>query len=70
VRWADKISEVNFFVVFQIDVKRNGVFIVFGFIYLGGFQYFVLVNKVSIYIDVSQESRPIYQTHDHHPSSR
>jgi len=30
----------------QVDFKRNGVFLVFGFVYLGGFQYFVLVNKM------------------------
>lgn len=29
----------------EIDWKRNGVFVVFGFAYLGGFQYWLMVNK-------------------------
>lgn len=29
----------------EIDWKRNGVFVLFGFSYLGGFQYFLMVNK-------------------------
>jgi len=29
----------------EIDWKRNGIFVVFGFAYLGGFQYFLMVNK-------------------------
>ena len=29
----------------EIDYKRNGIFVVFGFAYLGGFQYWLLVNK-------------------------
>jgi len=29
----------------EIDWKRNGIFIVFGFVYLGGFQYWLMVNK-------------------------
>ena len=29
----------------EIDWKRNGIFVVFGFVYLGGFQYWLMVNK-------------------------
>jgi hypothetical protein len=29
----------------EIDWKRNGIFVVFGFTYLGGFQYWLMVNK-------------------------
>mmetsp|Transcript_41745 Transcript_41745/g.97755 ORF Transcript_41745/g.97755 Transcript_41745/m.97755 type:complete len:264 (-) Transcript_41745:237-1028(-) len=29
----------------EIDWKRNGIFIVFGAAYLGGFQYWIMVNK-------------------------
>jgi hypothetical protein len=29
----------------EIDWKRNGIFIVFGFAYLGGFQYWLMINK-------------------------
>lgn len=29
----------------EVDWKRNGVFVVFGFAYLGGFQYYLMVNK-------------------------
>jgi hypothetical protein len=29
----------------QVDWKRNGVFIVFGAVYLGGFQWFILVTQ-------------------------
>lgn len=29
----------------EIDWKRNGIFVVFGFVYLGGFQYWIMVNK-------------------------
>lgn len=31
----------------EIDWKRNGIFVVFGFAYLGGFQYYIMVNKYS-----------------------
>lgn len=31
----------------EIDYKRNAIFVVFGFAYLGGFQYWLLVNKFS-----------------------
>ncbi len=44
--FTEKCNACNNFRL-QIDFKRNGVFVVFGFVYLGGFQYFVLVNKVS-----------------------
>ena len=29
----------------EIDWKRNGIFVIFGFAYLGGFQYYLMVNK-------------------------
>jgi hypothetical protein len=29
----------------EIDWKRNGIFVVFGFSYLGGFQYWLMVHK-------------------------
>ena len=29
----------------EIDWKRNGIFVSFGFVYLGGFQYWIMVNK-------------------------
>lgn len=29
----------------EIDYKRNAIFVVFGFAYLGGFQYWLMVNK-------------------------
>ncbi|KAL7498807.1 hypothetical protein ACHAWT_006664 [Skeletonema menzelii] len=29
----------------ELDWKRNGIFVVFGFAYLGGFQYWLMVNK-------------------------
>ena len=29
----------------EIDWKRNGIFVVFGFAYLGGFQYWLMVTK-------------------------
>jgi len=29
----------------EIDWKRNGIFVIFGFAYLGGFQYWLLVTK-------------------------
>jgi len=29
----------------EIDWRRNGLFVVFGFTYLGGFQYWLMVNK-------------------------
>ena len=29
----------------EIDWRRNGIFIVFGFAYLGGFQWWLLINK-------------------------
>ena len=29
----------------EIDWKRNAIFVVFGFAYLGGFQYYLMVNK-------------------------
>lgn len=31
----------------EIDWKRNFIFVVFGFAYLGAFQYWLMVNKVS-----------------------
>lgn len=31
----------------EIDWKRNAIFVVFGFAYLGGFQWYLLVNKYS-----------------------
>lgn len=31
----------------EIDYKRNAIFVVFGFAYLGGFQYWLMVNKFS-----------------------
>ena len=31
----------------ELDYKRNGIFVVFGFAYLGGFQYWLMVNKFS-----------------------
>jgi len=29
----------------EVDFKRNGIFVVFGFAYLGGFQWWIMVNK-------------------------
>jgi hypothetical protein len=29
----------------QVDWRRNGIFVVFGFAYLGGFQYYLMVHK-------------------------
>jgi hypothetical protein len=29
----------------EIDWKRNGIFVVFGFVYLGGFQWWLMVHK-------------------------
>lgn len=29
----------------EVDWKRNAIFVVFGFAYLGGFQYYLMVNK-------------------------
>lgn len=29
----------------EVDWKRNGIFVVFGFCYLGGFQWWLMVNK-------------------------
>jgi len=29
----------------EVDWKRNGIFVVFGFAYLGGFQWFLMVHK-------------------------
>lgn len=29
----------------EIDWRRNGIFVVFGFTYLGGFQWYLMVNK-------------------------
>lgn len=29
----------------EVDWRRNGIFVVFGFAYLGGFQYWLMVNK-------------------------
>ena len=29
----------------DIDWKRNGIFVVFGFVYLGGFQWYLLIHK-------------------------
>jgi hypothetical protein len=33
----------------EIDWKRNGIFVVFGFAYLGGFQYWLMVNKFNMW---------------------
>ena len=29
----------------EVDWRRNGIFVIFGFAYLGGFQYWIMVNK-------------------------
>merc|ERR1712176_1293789 len=29
----------------EVDWKRNGIFVVFGAVYLGGFQYWIMVTK-------------------------
>lgn len=29
----------------EVDWKRNGIFVIFGFAYLGGFQYWIMVTK-------------------------
>jgi hypothetical protein len=29
----------------EVDWRRNGIFVVFGFAYLGGFQYYIMVNR-------------------------
>jgi len=29
----------------EVDWRRNGIFVVFGFAYLGGFQWYLMVNK-------------------------
>lgn len=34
----------------EVDWKRNFVFVVFGFAYLGAFQYWLMVNKVNTVI--------------------
>ena len=31
----------------EVDWKRNAIFVVFGFAYLGAFQYWLMVNKVN-----------------------
>lgn len=31
----------------ELDLKRNGIFVLFGFAYLGGFQYWLMVTKFS-----------------------
>ena len=33
----------------EVDWKRNFIFVVFGFAYLGAFQYWLMVNKVRSY---------------------
>jgi hypothetical protein len=33
----------------EVDWKRNAIFVVFGFAYLGAFQYWLMVNKVINY---------------------
>lgn len=38
----------------EIDYKRNGIFVVFGFAYLGGFQYWLMVNKFSKWFPTRQ----------------
>ena len=38
----------------EIDWKRNGIFVVFGFAYLGGFQYWLMVNKFSKWFPTRQ----------------
>ena len=34
----------------EVDWKRNAIFVVFGFAYLGAFQYWLMVNKVNTII--------------------
>jgi len=38
----------------EIDYKRNGIFVFFGFAYLGGFQYWLMVNKFSKWFPTRQ----------------
>ncbi len=38
----------------EVDLKRNGIFVVFGFAYLGGFQYWLMVNKFSKWFPTRQ----------------
>ena len=38
----------------EMDWKRNGIFVVFGFAYLGGFQYWLMVNKFSKWFPTRQ----------------
>lgn len=38
----------------EIDYKRNAIFVVFGFAYLGGFQYWLMVNKFSKWFPTRQ----------------
>lgn len=38
----------------EIDWKRNGIFVFFGFAYLGGFQYWLMVNKFSKWFPTRQ----------------
>eukprot|EP00584_Thalassiosira_punctigera_P007855 CAMPEP_0172533890 /NCGR_PEP_ID=MMETSP1067-20121228/6444_1 /TAXON_ID=265564 ORGANISM="Thalassiosira punctigera, Strain Tpunct2005C2" /NCGR_SAMPLE_ID=MMETSP1067 /ASSEMBLY_ACC=CAM_ASM_000444 /LENGTH=226 /DNA_ID=CAMNT_0013318603 /DNA_START=284 /DNA_END=964 /DNA_ORIENTATION=- len=39
----------------EIDYRRNGIFVVFGFAYLGGFQYWLMVNKFSKWFPTRQK---------------
>eukprot|EP00873_Tetraselmis_striata_P025618 jgi/Tetstr1/445882/TSEL_003520.t1 len=41
---ADLITQTTIEQKSEIDWKRNGVFVVFGMLYLGGFQYWLQVN--------------------------
>ena len=38
----------------EIDYKRNGIFVFFGFAYLGGFQYWLMVNQFSKWFPTRQ----------------
>ncbi|KAL3806540.1 hypothetical protein ACHAXA_006593 [Cyclostephanos tholiformis] len=38
----------------DIDYKRNAIFVVFGFAYLGGFQYWLMVNQFSKWFPTRQ----------------
>ena len=38
----------------EIDYKRNGIFVFFGFAYLGGFQYWLMVNQFSRWFPTRQ----------------
>ena len=43
----------------EIDWKRNGIFVVFGFAYLGGFQYWLMVNKYRQWFPTMEGCNPI-----------